>query len=145
MRWLPIVGWVAMALTSIAYAGEPPTGLPDKTEFNLVCLGAGSAPTQPREPISQRGSVDLWLNARGGRIHIPFDLFEKGRTTGEWYELGSIGIARHQITAIVESRLFGRPKLWISRIDGTMTISLKDRQYIGMCSEFDEARMPRTF
>lgn len=147
-----IVGWALASLAITVQAAEPSVAVSDKTAFNLVCLGAGNsaaskagASAPSAGPADQRGSVDLWLDARSGRIHIPFDLFAKGQVSGEWYELGSIGIAEHQITAIIESRLVGRPKLWISRIDGTMTISLKDRQYIGMCSEFDPARMRRSF
>ena len=125
-----------------------------KAPLNLVCLGAATSTLtagKPAQPLSarpgheQRGQVDLWLDERNGRIHIPFDLFATGRTNGDWYELEKIAISEHQITAILASRLFGRPKIWISRIDGTMSISGRDRQFTGMCSRFDERSAPRRF
>ena len=150
MGWWPIGEFAGLLLAlSAAAPGAPPAG-----EFNLMCLGAetqaGAAPASPAASdrsvqAGRRATIDLSLDARGGRIHIPFDLFGKGRGVGEWYELQAVRIAPHHITAVIDSRLFGRPKLWVSRLDGSMSISVKDRQFLGLCSRFDEAQSTRSF
>ena len=142
---------LALPLALITATTHSTSAIADAATLNLQCLGASTTPqasqvaaTSPA-PAQKPIELKLSVNPAGGRIMVPFDMFGNGGETGEWFELNAIMITDQQISATIDSRLFGRPKLWVDRVSGHISISNRKRSFIGMCSQFDIRTQTRAF
>lgn len=135
-------------------------------QFNLVCLGAGSANRFTNSTVNAWGSggdfasanivgnravpfddqVNVSITGDEGRIRMPRAMLPplRGGEDG-WFKIRSIKISENEITGSVAVNVINNPKLRIDRLTGAISISGKAGDYSGRCSPYDPQNVQRAF
>lgn len=161
-----IAGAGALCASAIATAQPSPPATAEQAEFNLVCLGAGSANRASSSSVyvQNNNGGSAWGNAVGNRS-VPFDDQVNVNIQGDesrirmpramlppirggeggWFKLKALKISENEITGSVAVNAINNPKLRIDRLTGAISVSGKAGDYAGRCEPYDPATMQRAF
>lgn len=132
-------------LASIAFACTNQTSAFGKDfqtrhqRFDLHCLASFPkvqdrlGPNVERQ-VRSNGSLYLSIEGEAGRIFLPERFFSAKKPSDSWYRLTNVDIMPSHITAKIYMSMINKPKVWINRISGDISITSNKMNSFGMCS-----------
>lgn len=158
--------YVALLCPTIAKAQDASAATSAPAQFNLVCIGAGSANRVTSGTVNAWNSngdyasanvignrsvpfddqVNISIDGHEGRIRMPRAMLPpiRGGENG-WFKIKSIAISENEITGSVAVNFMNNPKLRIDRITGAISLSGKAGDYSGRCSPYNPESVQRAF
>lgn len=155
--------YIGLGLLALAIpAGAQETG----NRLNLICAGGGyankvdqstaqawnnygdsaTATIQSQSRVGFEDQSQLWIEGDEGRIRMPSSMLPaiRGGEDG-WFKLSSIEVTDSEILATVKVNLINNPKLRLNRLTGSVSLTGKAGNYVGLCQRFDPAAVQRRF